>query len=52
MKRRRLREEEKVTEHIVVTQEVFRLLWKLRVSMRERRLSDVILKLIRGEIKQ
>jgi len=49
MKRIKPRSEDLVTEHVAVTQEVFTLLWTLRIQWRCKRLSDVILRLIQGK---
>ena len=51
MKRKKLNPEDLVTEHIVVTEKVFNLLWTLRVMWKYQRLSDVILRLIEGDMQ-
>ena len=38
-----------VTEHVAVTQTVFSILWQLKLKWKCKRLSDVILSLIKGE---
>jgi len=38
-----------VTEHIAVTQEVFSILWQLKITTRAKRLNDVIENLLKGQ---
>lgn len=51
MKNQKKNPEDCVTEHIVVTRNVWILLWDLRVRWKCKRLSDVISKLIKGEFR-